>query len=95
MENDKVVPLQHICKHYNVELSFFQSLNEFGLVEIIKQDDTDYIETEHLADIERMVHLHYDLEINIAGLDAIGHLLKRVHEMQTELTHLRNKINML
>jgi hypothetical protein len=38
------------------------------------------------------MHLHQDLDINLEGIDAISHLLKRMHDMQRELNMLKNKL---
>jgi hypothetical protein len=39
-----------------------------------------------------MIHLHHDLEINIAGIEAITHLLERVEQMQQNMKGLRNRL---
>jgi hypothetical protein len=39
-----------------------------------------------------MVHLHYDLDINIEGIEAISHLLDRVDNLQRELITLKNRL---
>ena len=39
-----------------------------------------------------MVRLHYDLEINMEGIDAITHLLKKLQTMQDEISVLKNKL---
>jgi hypothetical protein len=93
MENERFVSLQNICSHYNLEVSFVRSLNEFGLVEITRIDEVECLDKEWLGEFEKMVHLHYDLEINLAGIDAIYHLLNKVKDLQKELTILRNKLN--
>lgn len=92
MENERLIPLQNLCKHYKIEVSFIRSLNEFGLVEITRVKDEECLDIEYLSDIERLMRLHYDLEINLEGIDAISHLLKKMHELQKELLDLKNKL---
>jgi hypothetical protein len=92
MENERLIPLQDLCTHYNIEISFIRSLNDFGLIEIQRVSEQDCLEMESLADVERMMRLHYDLEINMEGIDAISHLLKKIHDMQRELNELRNRL---
>jgi len=36
--------------------------------------------------------LYHDLEINIAGIEAITHLLERVEQLQEEMRVLRNRV---
>jgi hypothetical protein len=40
-----------------------------------------------------MMRLHYDLEINLEGIDAIYNLLKQVEDLQNQVVTLRNKLN--
>jgi hypothetical protein len=93
MENERKIPLGELCTYYKIETSFVQSLNEYGLVEIIRVDSIECVTEESLQNIEMLMHLHYDLEINFEGLDVISHMLHRIREMQKEITALRNKLN--
>lgn len=48
------------------------------------------IDFEQLADIEKYIHLYYDLDINMEGLEAIMHLLNRVQHLQHQIKRLKN-----
>lgn len=48
--------------------------------------------TSQLAELERYTHLYYDLSINIAGIDAIHHMLERIELLQQEVRSLRNEL---
>jgi hypothetical protein len=93
MENDRFITLQHICRHYNVEISFIRSLNEYGLLEITSLEKEECVDKDSLGDIEKMMRLHYDLDINMEGIDAIHHLLRRMDEMQKDIRDLKNRLN--
>src|SRR4051812_18936732 len=93
MENNRLISLQHIIDHYEIDRGFIDALTEHGLVEIVRIEEQECIDEDCLADVERMMRLHFDLEINMAGIEAISHLLNRVHEMQKEMIVLRNKIH--
>ena len=75
-----------------MEYTFITSLQEAGLVEITIVNETPYIAETELQKLERMIHLHHDLEINIAGIEAITHLLERVEQMQENMIGLRNRL---
>jgi hypothetical protein len=92
MENEELVRLRQLCEHYEIEMSFIRSLGEIGVVEIVCENDEDCIPQDQIAEVEKMIRLHYDLEINMAGLDAISHLLKRINALQKEMNDLRNRI---
>lgn len=92
MENSRFISIKNISSHYNVEISFIQSLGEYGLIEITRIEEDEVMDTEYLGQLEKMMRLHYDLEINMPGIDAIAHLLKRIQEMQEDVRHLKNKL---
>ena len=43
-------------------------------------------------ELEKYTHLYYDLSINIAGIDAIHHMLERIELLQQEVRSLRNEL---
>ncbi len=92
MENDEMIRVELICTNYNIEPSFIDSLLEFGLIEIMTIEDHRFLEMKKISDLEKMIHLHYDLEINMEGIDTIYHLLDRVCQLQEELNSLRNRL---
>jgi hypothetical protein len=93
METTHLISIQQFCTHYNVPKTFINALHEYDLVEITITDNENYIKTNQLNDIEKMMRLHYDLEINLEGIDAIYNLLKQVEDLQNQIVTLRNKLN--
>jgi len=93
MENERLVTLETVCNYYKIETSFIKTLNEYGLIEITRVDEIECINKDYLGDIEKIMNLHYELNINMEGIDAINHLLKRVKEMQKEMILLRNRLD--
>lgn len=92
MENEHLIPAGQLCENYKVELSFITALTEYGLIEITTVEGTPCIDKTQLKDLERMIRLHYELDINMEGIDAISHLLRRVDTMQEELKTLKNRL---
>ena len=94
METDNLISVQQFCIHHNVEFAFINSLNEYGLIEVTTVEETQYIYKGQLKDLEKMIRMHYELDINIEGIDAISHLLNRVDNLHSELTSLKNKLRL-
>lgn len=92
MENSRFITIQNISNHYNVEISFIRSLGEFGLIEITRTEEDEVMDMAYLGEFEKMMRLHYELEINMQGIDAIAHLLKRIHDMQEDVRYLKNRL---
>lgn len=94
METKGLVPVEVFCTHYDIEFSFISSLHEFGLVEVTTVQEVQYIKEDQIADIERIIRLHYDLDINMEGIDVVFNLLHQVNDLQKELTALRNRLSL-
>ena len=92
MTTDNLIPIAHFCTSHNIEITFIESLQEYGLVETVVVQQTRYLAPEHLAGIERIIRLHYDMNINLEGIDAILHLLERVEALQGELNAAKNRL---
>ena len=92
MGNSNLIPLHQLCQHYNIEFSFIESLDEFGLVRITTIDETRYLLFDQIQPLEKMIRMHYDLEINIEGIEAIAHLLQKVDELQEELRVMKIRL---
>ena len=94
METPRLIPADEFCSYHNVEYSFINSLHEFGLIEITTIEENRFIDTESLTDLEKFARLHYDLDINVEGIEAITYLLEKVKSMQHEINLLKNKLSM-
>lgn len=92
METNKLVLVEKCCSNLEVEFSFIDSLNDSGLIELIVLDDKKYISIEHLKRLERAIHFHYELNINIEGIDVIHNLLDQIDDLQEELRVTKNKL---
>ena len=93
METTDMIVLDEFCNSHQVEVSFVRTLEEHGLIETIIVNETLYIQENELSKLEQIVRLHQELNINSEGVDAIINLLKRIENMQNEITVLRNKLN--
>jgi chaperone modulatory protein CbpM len=94
MTKEHLIATSDFCVYYNVERTFITSLQEAGLVQITVVNEATYIHETELQKLEKMIHLHHDLEINIAGIEAITHLLDRVEQMQASLRTLKNRLRL-
>lgn len=93
MENNELVPVYSFCVNHEIELSFIESLQQYGLVEITTIEEQRYFNESKLGEIEKFVRLHYDLDINVEGIEAIGHLLQKIADMQDRNRQLQNRLS--
>ena len=94
MKNEILISADEFCVHHHIEFSFIRNLQEFGMIEIVTEQETNYIPESQLEKLERILRLHQDLEINVEGIDAITHLLTRLNDMQIENALLKNKLRL-
>lgn len=94
MRNEELIPADEICVRYQVERQFVSSLYESGIIEIVTLQETEYIHCDHLAEFEKMIRLHKELDINLEGLEAINHLLKQIQDLQKDNVRLKNRLGL-
>jgi hypothetical protein len=94
MAGEKLIPANAFCSHHHIEVSFVKALQDYGLIEITTIEENSFIDEDQLEELEKMLRLHFDLQINLEGIDAIRHLLEQMHGMQNEITALRNRLRL-
>ena len=93
MQTDEMIPASDICSHYQVELSFIHSLYESGLVEVVYKEETAFVPATEMPQLEKFARLHYDMDINLEGIETICHLLKQIDGMQRQIVQLNNRLS--
>ena len=78
---------------YQVEETFLNQLESSGLIEIVIEEDDRYIEYDYLQEIEQFVRWHYELEINMEGIEALYHMLQQVQQLQDDVERLRGVLS--
>lgn len=94
MNLDELITTDELCERYRIEHTFIRSLNNSGLLEVITLEKREYIHCNKMAEFEKMLRLHFDLEINLEGMEAIHHLLEKVNKLKEENLLLRNRLNL-
>jgi len=94
MHKEHLIPAIAFCTNHEIEISFISSLRETGLIEIIRIEETEYIDESQLVQLEKIVRFYYDLGINLEGIETINHLLDRMNDMQGEIIALKNRLRL-
>lgn len=92
MTTTGLIATSDFCTYHHVEYTFVDLLNEAGLIEVRIIDQQSFIPEGELQKLERMIRLHHELDINVAGIGAITQLLQRVENMHEEMRVLRNRL---
>ena len=93
MDTKDLISVRQFCKYHNIPISFLKSLNEIELVEIISTKEELYIQTTQIRSVEKLIRLHYELDINLEGIHVVYNLLKQVESLQKEVIDLNNRLS--
>ncbi len=94
MSTERLIAVEVFATHQGVETTFVHALHERGLVHITVVQEQHFLEPEQLARVEQLARLHYDLDINLEGLEAISYLLDRMDAAQQEARVLRERLGL-
>lgn len=92
MKKISYILIQHFCETTKVEPEFIEQLFEYGLIQHLEHGDAPAVHQEEIPKIERMARLHYDLDINLEGLQVIAHMREKMIQMQKEMLELQRKL---
>jgi hypothetical protein len=93
MEKEHYITATQFCHHYGVEFSFISALHQSGLIQMVEEEEP-LIPVEQLTDLEKYTRLHYELQINPEGIEAITYLLQRMTQMEKELQVLKARLRL-
>ena len=94
MRDQHLIPTQTLCSHYNIEISFLDALNKMGLLQIEIIEQSQFIHQDQISDLEKITRLHYELNVNLEGIDVVLNLLRREKKLRNELNTLKNKLRL-
>ncbi|QBQ40089.1 chaperone modulator CbpM [Sphingobacterium psychroaquaticum] len=78
-----------VCTSHQMEIHFVRQLSESGLIDIVVYKDEEFLDEEQLQPLEQYATWHYDLDINIQGIEVAQQLLLKIEQLQEEVNRLR------
>lgn len=94
MQKEYLIAVEELCANHNIDISFISSLQENGLIEITTIKETGFIDAGQLRQLEKFIRFYYELDINLAGIDTITHLLHRINALRQENIALTNRLRL-
>lgn len=88
------ISIEEVIRIYKVDYSFVDALVESELLHPQTEKSIRYIVHDELSDFERFINWHYDLEVNLQGIEIIHEMLKKVQVLQTENHHLSQRLQL-
>ena len=93
MKNHTFISIQDICSYYNISASFIDELSNYELIQIYEENNVKHLNADEINTIEKLIRLHFELDVNFEGLDVILNLLDKINNLQSELNSLKNELN--
>jgi MerR HTH family regulatory protein len=92
MDEQIRIRVESLCRFYEVKPAFIYTLQESGLVDVIRSENDEFIPVGDLQKLEKFMRLHRDLGMDAGAIEAIEYLLQKISEMQKEIRALRNRL---
>ena len=78
------ISIEKVLQIYKIDDYFLNELIASELLHPEKENSIQYIIYEELPHLERFSNWHYDLEINLPGIEIIHKLLNQMEDLRTE-----------
>lgn len=82
------------CESYHIDHSFVNELESRGLISLVVIEQEKCVHHDQLADLEQFTRWHYDMDINMEGIETISHLLAKLKTMQNEMANLKSRLGL-
>ena len=92
MQTEEMIIINEFCVHHNIDSDFIDALKDSGLIEVTRTDEKLYVPESQLPHLEKLVRLHYEMDINLEGIETITYLLSRMANMQQQIMQLSNRL---
>jgi hypothetical protein len=92
MNTENYILVQLFCTQTKIEKSFIANLNDYGFIALTTIENETYILEEEITEVERLYRLHYELGINLEGIDALNNLMQKISDLENENRLLKQKL---
>lgn len=92
MMNERI-SVEEIIRLYKIDYTFLDQLIDSELLHPETENSIRYIVYEELSHLERFANWHYDLEINLPGIEIIHQLLNQLENLKNENRRLLQNVS--
>lgn len=93
MSKENAILITKLCAIYGVERSFFEELDDIGLIEIRTYEQESYLPADRIGDFEKILRIRQELQLNPEGIDVVFNLLERIQYLQNELRATQRQLD--
>ncbi|WP_291866856.1 chaperone modulator CbpM [Maribacter sp.] len=89
-----LIRIDTLCSFYKLEISFFDDLDNIGLIKLETFEQQKFIHQDKISDLEKIIRLHHELHVNIEGIDIVFNLIEKELKLQEEINSLKNRLRL-
>lgn len=90
----RLIAITEYCTVSEIEPVFIQALIDEGLIEVSIVSGEAFIDTEQMPTLEQYIRWHYEMEINLEGIDALRNMLNKIKTLQEEVSFLKSRLGL-
>ncbi|MFV0590017.1 MAG: chaperone modulator CbpM [Draconibacterium sp.] len=94
MTSNELVSIKQVKIHHNLDDGFMERVESCQLIEFVFKESEKFMYVEQLPVLEQIIRLHFDLQVNMEGIDVITQMLKRMDKLQQTIQHLENRLRL-
>ncbi len=94
MSTKELISIKQVQIHHNLDDSFIESVESYQLIEFVSKKSDKFIYEDQLPVLEQIIRLHYELEVNMEGIDVITQMIKRMNNLNETIVQLKNKLRL-
>jgi len=86
-----MIRIVDFCISHKIEPTFIEELSEYGLIQVIIEENESYLREEELLPLEQFTCWYYELEMNLQGIEVAHKLLNKIKTLQNEIQFLKSR----
>ena len=94
MDKQDLILIDILCINYKIKFSFFDALDNIGLIKIETFEQNKFIHQDKISDLEKMITLHQELNVNLEGIDIVFNLMEKELKLRDEINSLKNRLRL-
>jgi chaperone modulatory protein CbpM len=86
------ITIREYCVYHHTDESFIKALEQSGLITMEPAGSEPVIPYDQLEALERFTRWYNELDLNVEGIEVVGHLLQKIDVMQRHIQELEGKL---
>jgi len=91
----KYIAIEELSQHHGIEVTLIREFADFGLMQLIVEDNREFVSDMDVKRLERMLRLSRDLGVNKEGIEVILNMRAELKRLRRERKNLHYRLSQL